>query len=292
MALDQSAPTDIEQDGYPPAFDLLCDPAMPAASGLIFASPHSGSFYPDDMKASVGIETLRLVEDAALDRMIGPAAVSAHIPMLMARYGRAYVDLNRAQSDLDPALIVDCPVRHPTAKTTAGFGVLHRMGADGQPLYDHRLGMEVVEARLARVHRPYHAALQQQMHNARKLNGQAVLVDWHSMPARATGSGGPDIILGDRFGTSCDVFWTRTLRALFEAQGWRVGLNRPYAGGYATQIWGQPTLHFHSIQVEINRRLYWDEARHAPDIGWKRCQSSLQRVIVELARIASARTLS
>ena len=82
------------------------------------------------------------------------------------------------------------------------------------------------------MHAPYHAALGDLMQAAQARHGRAVLVDWHSMPARATGANGPDVVLGDRHGTACATGLTRRLRALFEALGWRVALNRPYAGGY------------------------------------------------------------
>lgn len=260
-------------------------PAAGTATGLVFCSPHSGTLYPADMQAEADLSVIRSVEDAAMDRLIvGGADHGADL--LLARYGRAYVDLNRAEGDLDPALIADCPQAEVTAKTLNGYGVLHRMSGVGTPLYGRRLSMAEVEGRLARVHRPYHRQLADMMQAARRDSGRAVLVDWHSMPQRATGPNGPDIVLGDRHGSSCAAVWTRTLRALFEAQGWRVGLNRPYAGGYATQLWGRPDEDFHAVQVEVNRRLYWDEAAHRPSDGWKRCESAMRRVIAGLGQSA------
>lgn len=274
-----------EPDTVAAAFDVH-RPKADCATGLVFCSPHSGSVYPADMMADVDEARLRLVEDAAMDRLIASAAPQG-AALLLARYGRAYVDLNRAEGDLDPALIIDCPLDQPGPKTLAGYGVLHRVSGDNMPLYERRLTMADVEARLARVHRPYHRQLSQLMHEAREGAGRAVLVDWHSMPERATGPNGPDIVLGDRHGSSCDAVWTRTLRALFEAQGWRVGLNRPYAGGYATQLWGRPEENFHAVQIEVNRRLYWDEVKHAPAAGWKRCDSALKRVIAQFCAMAA-----
>lgn len=237
------------------------------------------------MGASVDGAQLSLVEDAAMDRLIAGATADG-ASLLLARYGRAYVDLNRAETDLDPALISDCPAIQPGPKTLAGYGVLHRVSGNGTPLYDRRLTMNEASARLDAVHRPYHRQLAALMEEARGTHGRAVLVDWHSMPQRATGPHGPDIVLGDRHGSSCAALWTRTLRALFEAQGWQVSLNRPYAGGYATQLWGRPQDDFHAIQIEVNRRLYWDEARHCPSAGWKRCASSLKQVIGGLCALA------
>lgn len=264
-------------------------PATDRVTGLVFCSPHSGSIYPEDMHSDLDETRLRSVEDAAMDRLIA-SGMSAGATLLLARYGRAYVDLNRAETDLDPALIADCPFDQPTPKAIAGYGVLHRVSGDGEPLYQRRLTLAEAEARLDKVHRPYHRQLTRLMHDAHKEAGRAVLIDWHSMPRRATGPNGPDIVLGDRHGSSCDSVWTRSLRALFAAQGWRVGLNRPYAGGYATQLWGQPEDGFHAVQIEVNRRLYWDEGSHTPAAGWKRCETALRRVIAQFCAMAEADT--
>lgn len=266
----------------PASFDV--HPALgERATPLVFASPHSGTFYPEDMGAAVDAPVLRSAEDAAVDVLIasGPRAGAR---LIVGRVGRAYVDLNRAPTDLDPALISDCPPLTPGPKALAGYGVAPRLAGNGAALYARRLTMAEVERRLAGTHRPYHAALGALMAEARSAVGRAVLVDWHSMPARAAGPGGPDVVLGDRYGSSCDAALTRRLRALFEAQGLRVGLNQPYAGGFATQSWGRPDEGYEAIQVELNRRLYWDEANGAPSAGWKRCLSAVERVIAGLGR--------
>lgn len=260
----------------------------PAASGratpLVFASPHSGAVYPADMGAVAGLSdaSLRSAEDAAVDRLL-TAGAAAGAALIAGRIGRAYVDLNRAPDELDPALIADCPEGPPPGlKTLAGYGVVPRLAGDGTPLYDRRLTLQEARGRITRVHAPYHAALGDLMQAAQTRHGRAVLIDWHSMPARATGANGPDVVLGDRHGTSCATGLTRRLRVLFEALGWRVALNRPYAGGYATQAWGRPEEGFEAVQIELNRRLYWDEAAGAPSVGWGRCQSGLNRVIAAL----------
>ncbi|WP_312219852.1 N-formylglutamate amidohydrolase [Brevundimonas sp.] len=272
-------------DAHQPPFWIV-----PAEAGratpLVFASPHSGGFYPEDMQAAASMRAVRSAEDAAVDQLIdgGPAEGAA---LIAARIGRAYVDLNRAPDEWDPALITDAVAPRASAKAQAGYGVVARLAGDGTPLYDRQLTWREAEARVARVHAPYHAALREMMEAARARFGRAVLIDWHSMPARAT-NGAVDVVLGDRHGTSCEALLTRRLRRLFEAQGLTVGLNRPYAGGYATQRWGRPDEGFQAIQVELSRGLYWDEAAWGPSPGWTRCRSALRRVIAGLCADQSA----
>ena len=272
--------------GYGRSMDAPQSPfwIVPADAGratpLVFASPHSGDVYPDDMGAVATPRAVRSAEDVAVDRLIetGPDEGAA---LIAARIGRAYIDLNRAPDEWDPALIDGVALERVSAKALAGYGVAPRLAGDGSPLYDRRLTLDEAKARVARVHAPYHAALGELMQTTRARFGRAVLIDWHSMPARATG-GAVDVVLGDRHGTSCDAALTRRLRRLFEAQGLVVGLNRPYAGGYATQAWGRLEDGFQAIQVELSRGMYWDEAAGTPSPGWKRCRSVLRRVIAGL----------
>ena len=254
---------------------------------FVFASPHSGTVYPPEMgrDPSLSEASLRSAEDALVDRLIVPAA-DRGATVVLGRLGRAWVDLNRDPADLDPRLIDGAPDGAVSARTAAGFGVIPRLTGDGQALYDRRLSLGEAQARLAGTHEPYHAALAEGMKAARARHGEAVLVDWHSMPARATegvgGARGPDVVLGNRHGSSCGAELTRRLRRAFEALGWRVALNQPYAGGWTTQRWGRPSDGFHAIQIELNRALYFDESARIPGPGWSRTEKGVARVIADL----------
>lgn len=265
------------------------------AGALVFASPHSGALLPDDFGPIAGLApaSLRSAEDALVDQLIA-SAPQVGIPVVAGRISRAYLDLNRAPDELDPALIEDCPAVGPgSAKVQAGFGVIARRAGDGASLYDRRLSLGEARARLARVHQPYHAALADRMQSAHQARGLAILMDWHSMPSRAAGgrgrggggrpARGVDVVLGDRHGSSCSAQVTRRLRTLFEGLGWIVGLNQPYAGGYSTQVWGRPETGFQAIQIELNRALYFDEAKLEPSADYQRTRAAIARVIASLA---------
>jgi N-formylglutamate amidohydrolase len=254
---------------------------------MVFASPHSGVERPADMGEAIGLSlaTLRSAEDVGVDRLIGAGPAMA-VPLIAGLVSRAYCDLNRSPLELDPALVEGVGQDGQTAKVAAGFGVIPRKAGDGTPLYDRRMSLAEAEGRLERVHAPYHRRLSELMLAAREKHGQALLIDWHSMPSRATGgrSGrGVDIVLGDRHGSSCRGATMRRIRAMFEAQGWRVGLNAPYAGGYATQIWGRPDDGFQAVQVELNRALYLDEIALQPSADHGRFARALGRVIAAMA---------
>ena len=280
--MDQNGAGAGERDGE--AFAVL-RPQTPGR--FIFASPHSGTVYPAGMGTDPALSeaSLRSAEDALVDRLIAPGA---HLgaTVVLGRLGRAWVDLNRDPTDLDPALIEGAAHGSVSARTAAGYGVIPRLTGDGRPLYDRRLTLDEARDRIARTHAPYHQAVTDGMEAARARHGEAVLVDWHSMPARATqgagGARGPDVVLGDRHGSSCAAELTRRLRRAFEALGWRVALNQPYAGGWTTQRWGRPAEGFHAIQIELNRAMYFDEVARSPGPGWSRTEKGVARVIGDL----------
>ena len=265
LGMDSVAPVfEIEEAGTP--------------GPLVFASPHSGDIYPNDMRprADLTERSLKCAEDALVDRLIatGPSQGAA---LIRARIGRGYVDLNRPPDALDPELIAGVETT-TCAKTRAGYGVVPRLTGDGQDLYDRRLTLAEVRARLDGAHAPYHAALAGLMQATKARHGRAVLVDWHSMP----GTAGPDVVLGDRHGASCAARLTRRMRALFEQCGWSVALNHPYAGGWCTETWGRPDDGFEAIQVEIRRGLYLDPVVGGPGHGYERRRKDVARVIAGL----------
>jgi N-formylglutamate amidohydrolase len=272
----------------PPPFVVRGASAQPAV--MVFASPHSGGWVPSDMGAIPGLswQTLRSAEDVGVDRLVGHGP-RLGIPLLAAQISRAYVDLNRSPDELDPVLI-DGVAGAMSAKVAAGYGVLPRRAGDGEALYDRRLSFEEANGRVHRVHAPYHRALGDLMGRAREAHGTALLLDWHSMPSRAAGARPGvrtvDIVLGDRHGAAARGGVTRRIRALFEAEGLRVALNAPYAGGYATQTWGRPDEGFQAVQVEINRALYLEEETLEPSSDHDRFAARIERVIVALSREA------
>lgn len=276
----------IDPAPVPPPFVVHGASVTPGV--MVFASPHSGGWVPSDMGAIPGLswQTLRSAEDVGVDRLVGPGPALG-IPLLAAQISRAYVDLNRAPDELDPLLIDDIS-GSMSAKVAAGYGVLPRRAGDGEALYDRRLSLEEAKGRIQSVHTPYHRALGDLLDQARERHGTAMLLDWHSMPSRAGGARpgvrAVDIVLGDRHGAAARGGVTRRIRALFEAEGLRVALNSPYAGGYATQTWGRPDEGFQAVQVEINRALYLNEETLEPSADHGRFAALIERVIVALSR--------
>ncbi|MDR3512915.1 MAG: N-formylglutamate amidohydrolase [Caulobacteraceae bacterium] len=276
---------------------VLHRPAGALASPLVFASPHSGRFYPPDMMAASALDAaaIRRSEDAFVDVLIEGA--SAHgAAVIAAGYARAYVDVNREPYELDPTMFEDeLPdfARGRSARVAAGLGSIARIVAEGQEIYARKLTFDEARRRIETVHQPYHAALEALLAEACGQFGVAVLVDWHSMPSAAAhtlgqsgdfgGAGSCDLVLGDRFGTACDGAITDAAERALEVMGYRVTRNAPYAGGFTTEFYGRPARRRHALQIEINRSLYLDEASLAPHTGFERLKADLEQVFAALA---------
>ena len=235
---------------------------------LVFSSPHSGRDYAPAFIAQSVLDahTLRSSEDAFVDELFD-AAPACGAPLLAARVPRAWIDLNRACDELDPALIEGVPRSGHNPRISSGLGVIPRVVANGRAIYAGRIGRAEAEARIEAAWRPYHAALRRLTDDSLAQFGEAVLIDCHSMPHEAIeaharpGQPRPEVVLGDRFGAAARRDVMDRIEAAFLAAGLRVARNAPFAGAYITQAYGRPSRNANAIQIEIDRALYMDEDR-------------------------------
>ncbi len=240
---------------------------------VIVSSPHSGQIYPSCLLRETRLHPnqLRRLEDPFVDHLFDMAP-KLGVPLLRARFARAFIDANREASEFDPELL-DGPLpphaNGQSAKARAGLGTIPSR-ITGQPIYRSRLSLDEVERRVRLAYWPYHHALQQLIEESQSRFGQILLLDCHSMPSfNASGTlsqgisagGMIDIALGDRFGSSCAPSIISHAEGFLADQGLRVTRNRPYAGGHITAHYGQPQIGIHTLQIEIRRGLYMDESK-------------------------------
>ena len=236
--------------------------AVPA----FFDSPHSGSTYPADFNVTFEHQTLRRAEDAFVDELFS-AAPDHGARMIAARFPRAYIDPNRSDLDIDPEQIDGWGgPAEPTEKSAVGKGLIWTRLHGKAPLYENKLTAEQVRARIDTYWRPYHGAVAQAYDDLHAEFGHVYHVDCHSM--RATGNEfdpdgmveRPDFVISNHDGTSCDAaFFDLVVNHLREL-GYNVAENDPYKGAELTRRYADALGGRHALQIEINRKLYMDEA--------------------------------
>ncbi|WP_170470197.1 N-formylglutamate amidohydrolase [Ruegeria arenilitoris] len=269
---------------------------MPAkrTSCVVFSSPHSGRNYPAAMlnRTVLNQKVIRSSEDAFVDQLFA-SAIDYGAPLIAATKPRAYLDLNRSAEELDPALIQGARRHGHNPRVASGLGVIPRVVANGRAIYRGKLTMDEARLRIDTCWRPYHARLKSLLSESHETFGQAILIDCHSMPHEAVSmvstakSQRPQIVLGDRFGASASAGIVDRIEEAFASAGLVVARNAPFAGAYVTQTYGRPGRNQHAIQIEIDRSLYMDEVKIAPNDNFTAFQDLLRTVIRDISRIGS-----
>ena len=255
---------------------------------LVLDSPHSGFEFPADFDSVVSEFDLRDGGDCFVDELYMPAT-ELGIPLLAAQTPRTYLDPNRHAADIDLELIEGGKWPHahvPSGKARIGKALIWRTLDDGRAIYGRKLKVDEVLARIERHHTPYHRTLKDTIDRTHANFGVVYHLNCHSMNSVAgkmgeggAGSSRADFVLGDRDGTTCNPAFTEFVRATLASMGYLVSVNDPYKGVELVKAYSKPADGRHSLQVEINKRLYMDEAKRERSTGFAPLQRSLQNLI-------------
>jgi N-formylglutamate deformylase len=260
---------------------------------LVFDSPHSGSHYPEDFRFCCSLDALRTAEDAYVDELYA-AAPELGATLIGAVFPRSYLDANRAADDLDTALI-DGPWPNPLSpshKTRAGLGLVRRVARPGIPIYDRKLTVGEILARVEHYHKPYHRVLTETCDRLHRKFGVVWHVNCHSMPSQRSGKKGghcADFVLGDRDGTTCAAEFTDFVARVLRGLGYNVRINEIYKGVEIVRRQGRPAVHRHSLQIEVDRALYMDQKTLEKTRGFDDLRGDITRLIEALKSLTSAR---
>jgi len=268
---------------------------VPGRTPVVLDSPHSGTVYPEDFRAALALPVLRRAEDTHVEKLydfaptLGVGWVEAHFP-------RIYLDANRDITEVDASMFDGGQWPHEVTadpvvlqKVRLGKGLVWKFTDEGVPIYDRPLTVAEIEERIARCWRPYHAAVAQEIDAAHARHGYSIHINCHSMPAVAAshatlhpGLHHADFVVGDRDGTTASPALSQKICDFLRERGYSVDYNHPYKGVELVRRYGDPANHRHSIQVEINRKLYMDEQTLALDsAGYARLHADL-RAMVEM----------
>ena len=261
---------------------------------VVFDSPHSGTRYPQDFGYAVMHASLRRAEDTHVETLFA-AAPDMGAALLAAHFPRSYIDANRSLLDIDAALL-DAAWPGPISeskKTDKGIGLVWRLLDTGENIYGRKLTVAEVQARIAKYYSPYHKALRDTINAAHKHYGAVWHVNCHSMPATSSvisdegpGVARADFVLGDRDGTTCSAEFTSFVAIALKDMGYNVKINDPYKGVELVRAYSDPAENKHSLQVEVNRKLYMDEDTREPNENFNKLQQDISRLIEDIAAYA------
>jgi N-formylglutamate deformylase len=260
---------------------------------LVLDSPHSGVNYPDDFGHACDPQALRQAEDTHVEKLYDFAA-PAGVAWVEALFPRSYLDANRNTTEIDVTLFDQAwpdPVEtdpKALAKVRLGKGLVWRMTDEGVPIYRRQLSVQEVRSRIEHCWQPYHEAVRAAIAAAHARHGYSIHLNCHSMPAIASsystdfpGLVHADFVIGDRDGTTAAPALSRKVCDCLESLGYSVAYNHPYKGVELVRRYGDPQHHRHSVQIEVNRKLYMDERTLELHEGFEPLKRHL-RLLVEL----------
>ncbi len=260
-------------------------------------SPHSGTVYPDDFDHLPPRAVVRQAEDTHVEALYATAP-DVGATLIEALFPRAYIDPNRHHADIDAALLAEpwTGPMTPSRKTELGIGLVWRLAHGGVPMYARKLSAAEVRRRITDFYEPYHASVTGALDERHAAFGSVWHINCHSMPAvgdvmsEDPGRARADFVLGDRDGTTCAPEFTAFVASTLTGFGYDVAINDPYKGVELVRMHGRPREQRHSLQVEINRRLYMDESTLERHSGFGRLQANLHRLLEALRGFVVERT--
>jgi len=248
---------------------------------VLLSVPHSGRDYPGwlvDM-ASAGQESLTALEDPLVDRLVW-RALARGCGAVIATAPRAAIDCNRAEDEVDPAVIEGPRRGRMTARARGGLGIVPARTQQHGYLWRRAISPRQLEERLDQAHRPYHEAIEQQLGHLLDRFGCALLLDCHSMPPPPDGVA--QIIFGDCRGRTADGWVSREAMAIATRHGFSAGLNDPFAGGHVIDRHARPARGVQALQLEIDRRCYLGAGLKGPGAGFDLVAALIERLAAEL----------
>lgn len=261
---------------------------------VIFVSPHSGRHYQREFfqRTRLDKKALRSTEDAFVDLLFADAPKFG-APLICAQIPRAFIDLNRGPDELDPVLIAGFETTSVSRRSRAGYGVIPRLVARGQAIYQERISRAEAASRIAKYHVPFHERIEQLMNECVDKFGEAILFDCHSSPHEMLANGlsrehpPPNVVLGDRHGRSCGIEMVKQAASVFASRGLKVARNHPFSGAYTLRRHGAPSCGRHVLQIELDRRLYLNEAEIQPNMNFQKFRRTIREVIAKLGLLRS-----
>lgn len=228
--------------------------ATGARRPIVVSVPHAGTEIPNELRGAFRDEISSFIDDTDwfVDRLYG-FAPELGITLVRARYSRYLIDLNR-----DP----DGAPLYSDGRTITQL--VPSITFLGEPIYRAAPPSEAEITRRKELYfRPYYELLAAEIDELQQGFPQVLLWDAHSIRARVTtirAEPFPQLILGDRDGTTADARLSACARDRLSDRGFSAAYNEPFKGGQITRHFGKPATGVHGLQLEMAKTNYMDDA--------------------------------
>lgn len=230
---------------------------------LFVTCPHSGEKIAPETTWLQGLPVLVQLRD--LDRFVDifykDFCTEHQIDFISTEWSRYVIDLNRELTDIDQKAVSS----EILPKDKYPRGLHWRVTTLGEILLPKAMTLKEHKLLVEKYYNFFHDAIQRKYLDFKK-NGPVYQLDVHSMPSVGTalhsdsGKTRADIVISDYHGSSCSSWYKDLVMESYAKVGFDVAYNDPYVGGGITRMYGKPKEGLHCIQVELNRKLYMDEA--------------------------------
>jgi N-formylglutamate amidohydrolase len=270
-----------------PGLFLRYEPEGSPAPLLVDVS-RSGREYPAEYRSPLPFTTVHDNVSMYVDELWA-GAPAAGGTLLYCSFPNTWVDVNRSESDMDPA-VVDGPwpkELKPTARTLEGLGLIKTKSRYGEAFQERKLTVSEIEGRLDRWYRPYHAELKRLVDALHGRFGVLRQISCHCMSAVGApthpdaGKPRADFCVSDLKGKTASRDAMALVTDTLKSYGYSVSVNEPYVGN---ELIGNPARAVDSIQVEVNKKLFMDTATFRKTPGFDRLKADLDRLLAVVVK--------
>ncbi|HPI41015.1 MAG TPA: N-formylglutamate amidohydrolase [Pseudobdellovibrionaceae bacterium] len=250
---------------------------------LLFTIPHSGEKIPEmaPWLKSLEPQVLMCDVDRYVDQLYEKTLSEFKIPFVKTEWHRYAADLNRIPEDVDANSVVGSV--NPKGAQDRGFHWVKT--THGESILGTPMSFQNHQQLVELIYKPFHLSIENISKNLIKTYGVIYHIDVHSMPGRGTamhrdpGEDRADIVISDQLQKSCSPQFRDLVIAAYVTAGFKVGYNWPYLGGRVTEQYGNPKKNHHTLQVELNRKLYMDEESKEKLTTFPKVQAQLKQAV-------------
>ncbi len=253
---------------------------------ILITNPHSGRDYSYFTKKNKhNLLNLRKMEDSYIDLLLS-GLEDNELRILASNTPRTLIDLNRHHNEIDKELFFNCPLENikRTKNVDSGYGLFFSRMNNQDSIYDTKLDWNELSKRISDEYIVFHQEIRNIYQQGLRNFNEFYLLDFHSMPSYMEGYNFsiPEICIGDNIGKSSSIEFKNFLINKFKSEGFIVGENKPFSGGFITKNYGSPNNKVNALQIEIRKDTYLNENNLSLNRNFFELKNKIEKILEEV----------